>query len=310
MRLDAMYAEESRVGAILKAKQRDLLALHDQMRAEDDRARRDFQKHQHDLEAFHTEADRLDNEHRARLRHFQREKKDLETQLARGRAQDARIQSPSRTQLQRDYAPRDFPPQMARTSIASASAPTAYQSAPRSRRGARLSQRQQSHGSSRSHTPFDSVAPSPPQRVQSLLPVNRDPQTDAPKYQLFSRFGAPQDYRLPRSEYYTTTASAARFDRRERSPCEPYERRDSDQQQLQQDARDWESRPQKTTLFPVYNYLAASPTADRPREQLDNEIALLSAQLEHAKEGCCSCTSAANSTYPSQCKAPDSIWFA
>ena len=52
MRLDAMYAEERRVDAILQAKQRDLLALHDQMGDEDDRARREFDKHQHDLEAF------------------------------------------------------------------------------------------------------------------------------------------------------------------------------------------------------------------------------------------------------------------
>ena len=197
------------------------------MRAEDDRARREFQTHQHDLEAFQAEADRLDNEHRTCLLHFQREERDLETQLARGKAQDARIQSPSRTQLKRDYPPRDFPPQPARPSIASASASSAYQSAPKSRRGARLSKRQQSRGSSRSHTPFDSVAPSPPQRVQYLLPVNRDPQTEAPQYQPFPRFGATQDHRLPQSEYYTTTASAARFDRLERSPFEPYERRDS-----------------------------------------------------------------------------------
>ena len=61
------------------------------MRAEDDRARREFQQHQHDLEAFKAEADRLDNEHRARLLQFQREEIDLETQLACGKAQDARI---------------------------------------------------------------------------------------------------------------------------------------------------------------------------------------------------------------------------
>ena len=183
MRLDAMYAEERRVDAILQAKQPDLLALHDQMRAKIDRARREFQKHQHDREAFQAEADRRDNEHRARLLHFQKEEKKAETQLARGRAQDARIQSSSRTKLQRDNPPRDFPPQMARPSIASASAPSAYQSAPKSRRGARLSERQQSRDSFRSHTHFDSVALSPPQRVQSLLPVDRGPPTGAPQYQ-------------------------------------------------------------------------------------------------------------------------------
>ena len=230
------------------------------MRAEDDRDRREFQQHQHDLEAFQAEADRLDNEHRARLLHFQREERDLETQLARGRAQDARIQSPSRTQHQRDYPPRDFPSQTARPSIASDSAPSAYQSAPKPRRGTRFSQRQQSRGSSHSHTPFDSVAPSPPQRVlQSLLPVDRGPQTEAPQYQPFPRFGATQDHRLPRSEYYTTTASAARLDRHERSPFEPYERGDLYPQQLRQAARDWELAPQRTTLPPVDDYLAASP---------------------------------------------------
>ena len=91
MRLGAMYAEERRVDAILQAKQRHLLVMHDQMRAEDDRARREFEKRQHDLEAFQAEADRLDNEHRARFLHFQREERDLKTQLARGRALDARI---------------------------------------------------------------------------------------------------------------------------------------------------------------------------------------------------------------------------
>ena len=83
-----MCAEERRVDALLQAKQRDLQALHDQMRAEDDRARREFQQHQHDLEAFQAEADRLDNEHRARLLHFQREERDLETRLARGGIQE------------------------------------------------------------------------------------------------------------------------------------------------------------------------------------------------------------------------------
>ena len=100
--LNAMYAEERRVNAILQTKQRNILALYDKMRAENDRARREFQEHYKDLEAFQAKTDRLDNEHRARF-HFQRKEKDLETQLARERAQDARNQSPSRTQLQRDY---------------------------------------------------------------------------------------------------------------------------------------------------------------------------------------------------------------
>ena len=246
-----MRAEERRVEALLHDKRRELEAIHEHVRAEDDRARREFHQHERDLEAFQAEADRLDNEHRARLLHFQREERDLEAQLARGRAQDARIQSPSRTQLQHDYPPRDFPPQTARPSIASTSAPSAYQSAPKPRRGARFSQRQQSRGSSRSDTPLDSVAPSPPQRVQSLLPVDRGPQTEAPQYQPFPRFKAPQDHRLPRSEYDTTTVSAARLDRHERSPFEPYERGDLYPQQLRQTARDWELAPQRTTLPPV-----------------------------------------------------------
>ena len=66
VRLDAMYAEERRVDAILQAKQRDLQALHDQMRAEEDRARREYELHQRDRDALQAEADRLDNEHRAR----------------------------------------------------------------------------------------------------------------------------------------------------------------------------------------------------------------------------------------------------
>ena len=95
-RLEAMYAEERRVDAILQAMQRYLLALHDQMRAEEDRARRKYEQHQRDRDALQTEADHLDKKHRARLLHFKREGKDLETQIARGRAQGARIQSPSR----------------------------------------------------------------------------------------------------------------------------------------------------------------------------------------------------------------------
>ena len=279
MRLDAMYAEERRVDAIKEAKQRDLQALHDQMRAEEDRAGRECER-QRDLDALQAEADRLDKEHRSRLLHFQREERDLETQLARGGIQDERIQPSPRTQYQREY-PSRLPPQTARPSIASASAPSAYQLAPKPRRGARFSQRQQSRGSSRSQTPLDSVAPSPPQRVQSLLPIDRGPPSGAP--QPFPRFGSPQDHRLPQSEYYTTTVSAARLDRHERSPFEPYKRGDSYQQQFQQASRDWELAPKRTTLPPVDDYLAASPSTDLPREQLDDEIELPSAQLERAK---------------------------
>ena len=119
--------------------------------------------------------------------------------------------------------------------------------------------------------------------MQSLLPVDPGPQTEAPQYQLFPRFGAPQDHRLPRSKYYTTTVSAARLDRHERSPFEPYERGDLYPQQLRQAACDWELAPQRTTLPPVDDYLAASYSTYRPREQFDDEIELLSAQLERAK---------------------------
>ena len=70
VRLDAIYAEERRVDAILQAKQRDLQALHDQIRAEKDRACREYEHHQRDRDALQAEADRLDNNHRARLLHF------------------------------------------------------------------------------------------------------------------------------------------------------------------------------------------------------------------------------------------------
>ena len=66
-------------------------------------------------------------------------------------------------------------------------------------------------------------------------------------------------------------------------PVEAFERRDSYQHQLQQDARDWESRRRRTTLPLVSDYLAESTQTDRPREQLDDEIELLSAQLKRAK---------------------------
>ena len=54
-------------------------------------------------------------------------------------------------------------------------------------------------------------------------------------------------------------------------------------QQLQQDARDCESRPKRTTLPLVSDHLAASPSTDRFREQLDDDSKLQSAQLERAK---------------------------
>ena len=62
-RLEAMCVEKRRVDAILKAKQRDLLALNDQIRAEEDRARHEYEQHQRDRDALQTEADRLDIEH-------------------------------------------------------------------------------------------------------------------------------------------------------------------------------------------------------------------------------------------------------
>ena len=119
--------------------------------------------------------------------------------------------------------------------------------------------------------------------MQSFLLVDRGPQTEAPQYLPFPRFGAPQDHRLSRSKYYTTTVSAARLDRHERSPFEPYERGDLYSQQLRQAACNWELAPQRTTFPPVYDSLAASASTDRPREQLEDEIELLSARLERAK---------------------------
>ena len=105
--------------------------------------------------------------------------------------------------------------------------------------------------------------------MQSLLPVDRGPSTE-----------------VPRADFLTTTA-AARYDRREGSPFEPYPRRDF-YQQPQQAGRDWAFGPQRPTMPPVSVYLAASPSidrpsADRPREPLDDEIEQLSAQLERAK---------------------------
>ena len=83
VRLNAIYAEERRVDAILQAKQLDLQALHDQMRAEKDRARREYEQHQRDRDALQAEADRLDNEHLARLLHFQKEERPRDSARSR-----------------------------------------------------------------------------------------------------------------------------------------------------------------------------------------------------------------------------------
>ena len=76
-RLDTIRSDELRVDAILRAKQRDLQLVQDQLQSlktgravEEDRARREFQQHQRDLQTFQAEADRLDHEHRARLLQF------------------------------------------------------------------------------------------------------------------------------------------------------------------------------------------------------------------------------------------------
>ena len=108
-------------------------------------------------------------------------------------------------------------------------------------------------------------------RVQSLLPVDRGPST-----------------KVPRADFFTTTAPAARYDRRKGSSFEPYSRHDSYYQQTQQAGRDLAFCPQRPTMPPVSVYLAAShsadrPSGDRPREPLDDEIEQLSAQLERAK---------------------------
>ena len=125
--------------------------------------------------------------------------------------------------------------------------------------------------SSRSPTHIDAVPPVLPQRVQSLWPFDRGPSTE-----------------VPRSDFSSTTAVAARFDRRKGSSFEPYQRRDSYNQQPQQAGRDWAFGPQRPTMPPESVYLAASPSDDRPsadrfREPLDDEIEQLSAQLERAK---------------------------
>ena len=106
--------------------------------------------------------------------------------------------------------------------------------------------------------------------MQFLLPVDRGPSTE-----------------VFRADSLTTTASAARYDRREGSPFEQYPRHDFFQQPHQAGG-DWVFGPQRPIMPPVSVYLAASPSADRPsgdrpREQLDDEIEQLSAQLERAK---------------------------
>ena len=155
-------------------------------------------------------------------------------------------------------------------SVASASAFSHYQAAPETCGEARFSQYQQAHTSSRSYTPIDLVPPEPPPRVQSLLPVDHGPSTEAPQ-----------------TDFFTTKAPAARHDCREGSPFERYSRRDS-YQQPQQAGRDWAFGLQRPIMPTVSVYLAASPSADRPsadrpREPLDDEIEQLRSQLERAK---------------------------
>ena len=111
-RYDAIRAEERHIDAILRAKQRDLQLVSDQLQslesgrrtAEEYHARREFQQHQRDAQAFQAEADRLDKEHRARLLQFHREERELEFQLARERTGDDQVRSHLR--FQRNYPPR------------------------------------------------------------------------------------------------------------------------------------------------------------------------------------------------------------
>ena len=131
--------------------------------------------------------------------------------------------------------------------------------------------REQFLASCRFPTPIDAVPPVPSQRVQSLLPITRGPSTE-----------------VPRSDVSTTSAPAARFDGREGSSFELYQRRDSYNQPLQQAGRYWAFGSQLPIMPPVSVYLAASPSADRPsaehpQEPLGEEIEQLSAQLERAK---------------------------
>ena len=78
-----MRAEERLVEELLHEKCKELEEIHEHVRAEDDRDRRLFQQHKRDLEAFQVEADCLDKNHRAGFLNFQRDKRDLENQLAR-----------------------------------------------------------------------------------------------------------------------------------------------------------------------------------------------------------------------------------
>ena len=131
--------------------------------------------------------------------------------------------------------------------------------------------REQVRASARSPIFIDAVPPVPPQRVQSLWPIDRGPSTE-----------------VFLSDFSTTSAFATRFDRREGSSFEPYQRRDSYHQPLQQAGRDWAFGSQRLTMAPVSIYIAASPSADRPsaerpREPLDDEIEQFSAQLERSK---------------------------
>ena len=128
-----------------------------------------------------------------------------------------------RSRFQRNNPPWRGRPSAPRpsASIASATAISPHQVVPEIRGDARFSQYRQSHTSSCFYTPVHSVPQEPPPRVQPFMPVDRGLSTQ-----------------VPRSDFFTTTAPAARYDRRESSPFEPHSRRDSYQQQ-QQAGRDW-----------------------------------------------------------------------
>ena len=153
-----MYAEERHVEAKLRAKERDLHSVHDQLQAlnvdnfnilkaladEEDRAKCKFHQHQRDVQAYQAEADHLDDVHQAHLCQFPSTARKLECQLARGKAGDDQLQSPGR--FQRNYPPRHCRFSPARpsgdspsASIAQTSAPLPYQSAPKASCEARLS---------------------------------------------------------------------------------------------------------------------------------------------------------------------------
>ena len=245
-RLDGIRAEERHMDAILRAKQRDLQLVSDQLQsletgraAEEDRARRDYQQHQCDVLANQAEADRRDSKHQARLLQFQREEKELHAQLDREKAEDERASSPPR--FQRNNPSQRYRLQSARPSagepsagVASALAPSPYQSAAEASSDARLCLCEQLRAFSRSSTSIDAVPSVPLQRVQSLWPIDRGPSTE-----------------VPRSDFSPTTASAARFDRRENSSFEPYQRRDSCHQQLKQAGRDWAFGPQRPPVSTI-----------------------------------------------------------